>query len=189
MRSFALSDWLSTSTLFVFLVGIAFLVGCDSSGPDMSNQGLTLEKLSGNWELTPEYRQDDVFQPRTDPMWVRVIPKDEFSNKFPDADSLEQINALGLLYIVEADCSQDGPAGIIEVAEDGFKFGAGDTKILASVEDSSMTWSGSEEEPNDPPFEYQRVDQDIYRLANNDNPAIEGNCNFQDIDTPFPTHP
>lgn len=189
MRSFAFSDWLSSSTLFVFLVGIAFLVGCDSSEPERPNQGLTLEKLSGNWELTAEYREGDVFQPRSDPMWVRVIPKDEFSNKFPDADSLEQINALGLLYIVEADCSQEGPAGIIEVAEDGFRFGAGDTKILASVDGSSMTWSGTEEEPNDPPFEYQRVDRNVYRLANNDNPAIEGNCNFQDIDTPIPTHP
>lgn len=190
MRSFVPNDWLSTSTLFFFLIGVTFLVGCDSGGSGMQKDpGLTLEKLSGNWELTPEYRQDDVFQPRSDPMWVRVIPKDEFSNKFPEADSLEQINAVGLLYTIEADCSQEGPAGIFEVAEDGFVIGAADTKILASVEDSIMTWPGSEEEPNDPPFEYQRVDRDIYRLANNDNPVIEGNCNFQDIDTPFPTHP
>lgn len=189
MRSSTFSDSLSTSTLFVFLIGAAFLVGCDSSGPDMSNQGLTLDKLSGNWELTPEYRERDVFQPRSDPMWIRVIPKGEFSTKFPDADSLEQIDALGLLYIIEADCSQDGPLGIFEVTEDGFKFGGADTKFLASVEDSSMTWTGPEESPNEPPFEFRRVDRDVYRIANNDNPVIEGNCNFQDIDTPVPTHP
>ena len=183
MRSFVPSDWLSTSTLFVFLVGIAFLVGCDSGGPDMSNQGLTLDKLSGNWELTPQYRSTDQFDLAQDPMWYRVIPKDEITDKFPGADSLEKAPGVALLHVVEGDCVMDAPGAFItEIQEDAFKLGP-DIKIEASVEDSILTLP----QPDGVPFELRRVEEDIFQLANNDHPAEGFNCDFKNIDTPFPT--
>ena len=183
MRSFAFSDWLSTSTLFVFLVGIAFLVGCDSGGPDMPNQGLTLEKLSGNWELTAEYRSSDAYDASQDPMWYRVIPKDEITDKFPGADSLENVPGVALLHVIQGDCTLEAPGVFItEIQEDAFMLGP-DVKVDASVEDSTLTLPQS----NGVPFKLRPVEEDIFQLANNDHPAEGFSCDFKDIDTPFPT--
>lgn len=184
MRSSTFSDSLSTSTLFVFLIGAVFLVGCDSGGPDMSDQGLTLEKLSGNWELTSQYRSTDQFDPAQDPMWYRVIPKDEITDKFPGADSLEQVPGVALLHVVQGDCTMESPGAFItEIQEDAFKLGP-DVKIEASVEDSILTLP----QTNSVPFELKRVEEDIFQLANNDHPVEGFSCDFKNIDTPFPTH-
>ena len=116
-------------------------------------------------------------------MWYRVIPKDEITDKFPGADSLENVPGVALLHVIQGDCTLEAPGVFItEIQEDAFMLGP-DVKVDASVEDSTLTLPQS----NGVPFKLRPVEEDIFQLANNDHPAEGFSCDFKDIDTPFPT--